>query len=51
MLAASELRALKPLHAEQVRLLVEWRAKPTEEPLRMLLLTVNAIEMGQKMTG
>jgi phosphoenolpyruvate carboxylase len=44
-------RALKPLHAEQVRLLAEWRAKPTEELLRTLLLTVNAIAMGQKMTG
>jgi phosphoenolpyruvate carboxylase len=44
-------RALRPLHAEQVRLLAEWRAKPTEELLRALLLTVNAIAMGQKMTG
>jgi phosphoenolpyruvate carboxylase len=44
-------RALRPLHAEQVRLLAEWRAKPTEELLRTLLLTVNAIAMGQKMTG
>ncbi|MFB3776265.1 MAG: phosphoenolpyruvate carboxylase [Bryobacteraceae bacterium] len=44
-------RALRPLHAEQVRLLAEWRASPTEELLRTLLLTVNAIAMGQKMTG
>ncbi len=44
-------RALKPLHAEQVRLLAEWRANPTEDLLRALLLTVNAIAMGQKMTG
>jgi phosphoenolpyruvate carboxylase len=44
-------RALKPLHAEQVRLLAEWRANPSEELLRTLLLTVNAIAMGQKMTG
>jgi hypothetical protein len=34
-------------HAEQVRLLVEWHAKPTEELLRRLSLTVNAIAMGQ----
>jgi phosphoenolpyruvate carboxylase len=44
-------RALKPLHAEQVRLLAEWRASPSEELLKTLLLTVNAIAMGQKMTG
>ncbi|RPI19805.1 MAG: phosphoenolpyruvate carboxylase, partial [Acidobacteriales bacterium] len=43
--------ALKPLHAEQVRLLAEWRKEPTAEKLQTLLLTVNAIAMGQKMTG
>lgn len=43
--------ALKPLHREQVRLLAQWRAEPREELLRALLLTVNAIAMGQKMTG
>jgi phosphoenolpyruvate carboxylase len=44
-------RALKQLHDEQVRLLAAWRAEPTEDALRALLLTVNAIAMGQKMTG
>jgi phosphoenolpyruvate carboxylase len=44
-------RALRQLHEEQVRLLAVWRAHPTEEALRALLLTVNAIAMGQKMTG
>lgn len=44
-------RALKRLHEEQVRLLAAWRADPTEDALRALLLTVNAIAMGQKMTG
>jgi len=44
-------RALRQLHEEQVRLLAVWRADPTEETLRALLLTVNAIAMGQKMTG
>jgi phosphoenolpyruvate carboxylase len=44
-------RALKPLHAEQVRLLSAWRKDPTDETLQALLLTVNAIAMGQKMTG
>ncbi|MCC7173819.1 MAG: phosphoenolpyruvate carboxylase [Bryobacterales bacterium] len=44
-------RALRPLHREQVRLLAAWRAKPSEQLLRALLLTVNAIAMGQKMTG
>ncbi|HSW50592.1 MAG TPA: phosphoenolpyruvate carboxylase, partial [Bryobacteraceae bacterium] len=44
-------RALRPLHAEQVRLLAEWRANPSEDRLKTLLLTVNAIAMGQKMTG
>jgi phosphoenolpyruvate carboxylase len=43
--------ALKPLHAEQVRLLAAWRKEPTGEKLQTLLLTVNAIAMGQKMTG
>jgi phosphoenolpyruvate carboxylase len=44
-------RALRPLHEEQVRLLASWRAAPSEDKLRALLLTVNAIAMGQKMTG
>ena len=44
-------RALRPLHEEQVRLLASWRAAPTDDKLRTLLLTVNAIAMGQKMTG
>jgi phosphoenolpyruvate carboxylase len=44
-------RALTQLHAEQVRLLASWRHNPTEDALRALLLTVNAIAMGQKMTG
>ncbi len=44
-------RALGRLHEEQVRLLRAWRADPREDTLRELLLTVNAIAMGQKMTG
>lgn len=50
---AIELRkeALWQLHQDQVRLLAEWRRDPAEETLRALLLTVNAIGMGQKMTG
>ena len=44
-------KALRPLHEEQVRLLASSRARPSEEKLRALLLTVNAIAMGQKMTG
>ena len=50
---AIELRkeALWQLHQDQVRLLEEWRREPGEERLRALLLTVNAIGMGQKMTG
>ena len=44
-------RALKPLHREQVRLLADWRTDSSEDLLRALLLTVNAIAMGQKMTG
>jgi phosphoenolpyruvate carboxylase len=43
--------ALDQLHREQVRLLRVWRNTPTEETLTALLLTVNAIGMGQKMTG
>jgi phosphoenolpyruvate carboxylase len=50
---AIELRkeALWQLHQDQVRLLAEWRREPGEETLRALLLTVNAVGMGQKMTG
>ena len=44
-------RALRQLHQEQVRLLATWRAEPAEDTLRALLLTVNAIAIGQKMTG
>ena len=44
-------RALLRLHEEQVRLLRAWRADPREDTLRELLLIVNAIAMGQKMTG
>jgi phosphoenolpyruvate carboxylase len=50
---AIELRkeALWRLHCEQVRLLAEWRSSPQKETLPALLLSVNAIGMGQKMTG
>jgi hypothetical protein len=34
-----------------VRLLREWRKNPDEATLTALLLTINAIGMGQKMTG
>ena len=43
--------ALDQLHQEQVRLLRAWRREPKEDTLTALLLTVNAIGMGQKMTG
>jgi phosphoenolpyruvate carboxylase len=43
--------ALDQLHHEQVRLLRAWRNEPKEDTLTSLLLTVNAIGMGQKMTG
>jgi phosphoenolpyruvate carboxylase len=43
--------ALDQLHREQVRLLRAWRNTPKEETLTALLLTVNAVGMGQKMTG
>ena len=43
--------ALDQLHHEQVRLLRTWRRDPTEATLTALLLTINAIGMGQKMTG
>src|SRR5262249_23493775 len=43
--------ALWQLHRDQVRLLAEWRREPTEGTRRALLLSVNAIGMGQKMTG
>ena len=36
---------------EQVRRLAEWRRQPDEQTREALLLTVNAIGMGQKMTG
>ena len=44
-------RALRRLHEHQVRLLADWRAEPREDLRQALLLTVNAIAMGQKMTG
>ena len=44
-------RALSWLHSEQVRLLAAWRAEAHDEDLQSLLLTVNAIAMGQKATG
>jgi phosphoenolpyruvate carboxylase len=43
--------ALDQLHHEQVRLLKAWRRHPAEDTLTALLLTINAIGMGQKMTG
>jgi phosphoenolpyruvate carboxylase len=43
--------ALDALHREQVRLLREWRSEPSDATRDALLLTVNAIGMGQKMTG
>ena len=43
--------ALWQLHREQVRLLQVFRREPSEETRKALLLTVNAIGMGQKMTG
>jgi phosphoenolpyruvate carboxylase len=44
-------KALDQLHEEQVRLLRSWRKEAKEDTLTSLLLTVNAIGMGQKMTG
>jgi phosphoenolpyruvate carboxylase len=44
--------ALGQLHDEQVALLARWRAAPDDEDLlQALLLTINAIALGQKMTG
>jgi phosphoenolpyruvate carboxylase len=43
--------ALFRLHQEQVRQLSVWRREADEESRELLLLTVNAIGMGQKMTG
>jgi phosphoenolpyruvate carboxylase len=43
--------ALDQLHHEQVRLLRSWRKNPDDSTLTALLLTINAIGMGQKMTG
>ncbi len=53
LLHAIQLRrgALDWLHSEQVRLLASWRSRASEEDLQSLLLTVNAIAMGQKATG
>src|SRR5262249_54791926 len=50
---AIELRknALDQLHREQVHLLAAWRNEQNEQTRTALLLTVNAIGMGQKMTG
>lgn len=44
-------RGLSWLSHEQARLLGEWRRTADEETRRALLLTVNAIAMGQKTTG
>ena len=48
-----EMRAagLAWLHREQVRLLAAWRVRPDDSSLAPLLLSVNAIAMGQKTTG
>ncbi len=53
LLRAIDLRAgaLTWLHSEQVRLLSSWRSNASEVDLQSLLLTVNAIAMGQKATG
>ena len=53
LVKAIELRqnALMLIHQHQVGLLSRWRAEPDDATLRDLLLTVNAISMGQKMTG
>jgi phosphoenolpyruvate carboxylase len=53
LVKAVELRhnALMLIHRRQVELLAQWRRSGDEEALRDLLLTVNAISMGQKMTG
>jgi phosphoenolpyruvate carboxylase len=53
LVKAIELRhnALMLIHDHQVSLLKHWRATHDDETLRDLLLTVNAISMGQKMTG
>lgn len=44
-------RGLAWLSNEQTRLLREWRKTQDDKSLRALLLTVNAIAMGQKTTG
>ena len=44
-------QALWQLHQEQVRLLAVWRKDGSEGVLQALLLTINAIALGQKMTG
>ena len=53
LLKTLEMRAagLAWLHREQVRLLAAWRVKPDDASLAPLLLSVNAIAMGQKTTG
>jgi phosphoenolpyruvate carboxylase len=53
LVKAIELRhkALMRIHEHQARLLGHWRTHRDEDTLRDLLLTVNAISMGQKMTG
>jgi phosphoenolpyruvate carboxylase len=50
---AIELRkkALRAIHQQQVALLTTWRANPNDESLQALFLTINAIALGQKMTG
>jgi phosphoenolpyruvate carboxylase len=43
--------SLMLIHEHQVKLLRHWRLTRDEETLKDLLLTVNAVSMGQKMTG
>jgi phosphoenolpyruvate carboxylase len=53
LMRTGQMRAsgLAWLSAEQVRLLRLWRRSRDEDTLQALLLTVNAIAMGQKTTG
>lgn len=53
LLKTLEMRAagLAWLHRQQVRLLAAWRINPDDTSLAPLLLSVNAVAMGQKTTG
>lgn len=53
LVKAIDLRhnSLMLIHEHQVKLLRHWRLTRDEETLKDLLLTVNAVSMGQKMTG